>query len=83
MRKLKLEVEQLKVESLVVEAENGHRGTVNGQQKVMPSADPRECDTGYCGGGGGGGGASYEYGCPTMGMLDPACANYTGVLACG
>jgi hypothetical protein len=77
MRKLKLELEQLKVESLVTEAENGHRGTVNGRQQALP--------TGECGGtgGGGGGGASYDYGCPTLDALNPACGNYTGVLACG
>lgn len=80
MRKLKLQLDELKVESLVMDAENGRRGTVNGRAEALPSTEGGGCDGG--GGGGGGGGASYEYACPTMGMLDRNCANYTGVLAC-
>ncbi len=78
MRKLKLQVDELKVESLVMEARNGRRGTVNGRAEALPTAE----DGCQSGGGGGDELASFDYPCVTLFMLDPNCANFTGVLAC-
>jgi hypothetical protein len=83
MRKLKLELDQLKVETLEMAADNAHWGTVNGRAQAMPTAEetcetgtetqPENCYNEV---------ASFDYPCLTMNMLDQNCVNYTGVTDC-
>jgi hypothetical protein len=58
MRKLKLEIDELRVESFETAGVREASGTVRGRIKVMPASDEEEC-----GGGGSGGDSGYQS-CP-------------------
>jgi len=81
MRKLKLQLDELKVESLVMDSHESRWGTVNGRGQAMPSGDGG-CESDGCDTGGTNEQASFDYPCPTLNMLDSNCQNFTGVIAC-
>lgn len=75
MRKLKLDLDALAVESFEAEGGKSPRGTVVGRAQALPSADAGGCD----GGGGGGGTGLYcdptvHYSCYQSCYLYDTCA---------
>jgi hypothetical protein len=83
MRKLKLNLDELQVESLATTVENGRWGTVNGlakayQTEVVECGTADTCAEGCIPDEQ----ASFDYACHTMNMFDNHCANYTGVQDC-
>lgn len=80
MRKLKLNLEDLKVESFETTTESSDaRGTVFGYSTTGNQIDcgcdttPDTCDLNFCGGGGGGGDSTNESTCATGSQIICEC----------